>query len=104
VVLNLDISLGNLLTIASFAGGGLWFIVRLQAAIDTMATRFDVMAVRLTSVETEIKKLTDILVTLGRYEERFLRLEREIDDLRHGRGFITNHQGQSGAGPLSQRP
>lgn len=81
-MLNLDISLGNLLTIASFIAGGLWFIQTMRGAVD-------MMALRLTTVESEIKKLADILVTLGKYEERFLRIEAEVNDLKHGNGFVV---------------
>jgi hypothetical protein len=56
----------------------------------------DIVEVRLKSVEStnldmklEMKKLSDILITLGKYEERFQRVEGMVDDLRRGRGFIS---------------
>jgi hypothetical protein len=84
-MLNLDISLGNVLTIASFMIGGLWFISTMRGAVD-------MMALRLSTVETEVKKLAEVLITLGKYEERFTRLERDINDLRHGQGYIITQR------------
>ena len=82
------VNLGNVLTIGSFIGGGVWFIITMRNAID-------VLGIRLTHVEEsnedqkeEIKKLAQVLITLGKYEERFLRVDSQIDDLRHGRGII----------------
>lgn len=85
----LTVNLGNILTIASFLVGGMWFI-------STMKNSIELMSLRLVNLETvsrdqkkEIQKLADILVTLGRYEERFLRMEGMIDEIRHGRGIIS---------------
>lgn len=94
MVLNLDISLGNLLTIASFIAGGFWFITSMRNGVD-------MMSLRLSTVEVEVKKLAEILITLGKYEERFLRLERDITDLRHGVGYIVSPPKRP-AGPLER--
>jgi hypothetical protein len=94
VVLNLDISLGNLLTIGSFIAGGFWFVTTMRGAVD-------MMALRLSTVEVEVKKLAEVLITLGKYEERFLRVERDITDLRHGVGFIVSPPKRPG-GPLER--
>ena len=85
-------NLGNILTILSFLVGGVWFIASVKGVIELTNTKTNM---RLNSLEQstqdqkeEIKKLAQILITLGRYEERFLRVEQMLDDLRRGRGMI----------------
>lgn len=88
----LHVNLGNILTILSFLVGGVWFIASVKGVIELTNTKTNM---RLNSLEQstqdqkeEIKKLAQILITLGRYEERFLRVEQMLDDLRRGRGMI----------------
>ena len=95
-MLDLSINLGNLLTIASFLVGGTTFIVALRSMLRSLDER-------MVSVEGEIKKLTDILVKLAayderfkNYDERFLRNEADVarlhewfDELRHGEGLVV---------------
>jgi hypothetical protein len=87
-------NLGNVLTILSFLAGGIWFITTMRGEIRELTKLTDL---RLTHLEAqaddqkeEIKKLAAILITLGRYEERFLNLEHSINDLRRGEGMILS--------------
>ena len=84
----LSVNLGNILTILSFLGGGVWFIAAMKNAIFGLSMRLTYVEASNVDQKEEIKKLSQILVTLGRYEERFLRVEGVIEDLRHGRGLI----------------
>jgi len=87
-MIDLSINLGNLLTIASFVIGGVVFIMQMRSMISLVELRLKALETSNENQNLEIKKLGDILVTLGKYEERFLRIEGMIDDLRHGRGLI----------------
>ena len=82
------VNLGNILTIVSFLLGGIWFISTMRNSIELLAQRLTQVEASNEDQRLEIKKLGEILVTLGKYEERFLRVEGHIDDLRRGRGFI----------------
>jgi hypothetical protein len=87
-VLDLTINLGNILTISSFLIGGTGFVFAMRNMIAIIAVRLEALE-KVTDWQTvEIRKLSEVLITLGRYEERFLRVEGMVDDLRHGRGFI----------------
>jgi len=88
MVLDLSINVGNILTMALFILGGLGFIYSMKSMITTIDLRLINVEKSNIAQNEELKKLTQVLITLGRYEERFLRLEGMIDDLRHGRGFI----------------
>lgn len=85
----LTVNLGNILTITSFLLGGIWFINTMRNAIDLLTLRLGTLEETSRDQRKEIQKLADVLVTLGKYEERFLRVEGMIDDLRHGRGIIS---------------
>lgn len=76
------ITLGNVLEICTMVVLAVGFIYSMRGALQGLAQR-------MTAVETEIGKLTNILITLGKYEERFLRNESDIWDLKHGRGFVA---------------
>lgn len=86
---DLSINLGNLLTIFAFLCGGLSFVFMMRNMISSLNYRMGLMEETNKMLSQDIKKLQDILVTLGKYEERFLRVEGMIDDLRHGRGIIS---------------
>lgn len=61
---DLTINLGNLLTIGSFLVGGTAFVVAMRSMLRSLDAR-------MISVETEIKKLTEVLIKLAGYDERF---------------------------------
>lgn len=86
--LDLSVNLGNILTIISFLVGGAFFIAMIKSSIGIIDMRLIALEKSNDNQNVEIKKLADILVTLGKYEERFLRLEGQLDDIRHGRGLI----------------
>lgn len=90
--IDLSVNLGNLLTIASFIIGGIVFIMQLRSMIGIVELRLQALEKSNENQNLEIKKLGDILVTLGKYEERFLRVEGMIDELRHGRGMIIDRK------------
>jgi hypothetical protein len=70
------ISMGTVIEIGSFAVGWIVTIVK----IDT----------RLKSVERDIKEVTQLTRWRERMEERMLTMRRDVDDLRHGRGFVKD--------------
>jgi hypothetical protein len=87
-MIDLSVNLGNLLTIASFIIGGIVFVMSMRNMLSLVELRLKALETSNENQNIEIKKLSEILITLGKYEERFLRIEGMIDDLRHGRGII----------------
>jgi len=91
MIVDWTINLGNILTILSLVVCVIVFVVTLSGKIDVINIRIGNVE-RITVEQTiEIKQLSAILITLGRYEERFLRLEKMVDELRHGVGLIKHH-------------
>lgn len=65
------VSIGNALTIISFIGGGIVFVV-------TVRNRVSSLAERMLSVETELTKLVAVLVQQGVHEERMRALDQRL--------------------------
>jgi hypothetical protein len=91
-MLDLTVNLGNILTILSFVVVGASIAASIRSQVTTMA-------IRLLSLETEIKKLSEVLIALGRQDERLnamdarlISLEHDFRDLRRGKGFILNNE------------
>lgn len=66
------ITFGNILTIAGFIGGGVFFAIAVRRDVDILATRLE-------PLEKAVVKLTDILVGLARHEERLAAVERDVE-------------------------
>ncbi len=65
------ISVGNIITVAGFLGGGILFMIAVRRDVDQIA-------VRLEPLENAISKLTDILIEMARQSERMNAFEREL--------------------------
>jgi hypothetical protein len=75
------ISIGNVLEIIVLVFALIGGYYGLKNIISLLSLRMD-------AVEKEIAKLGTVLVQMGRYEERFLRIEDDIWDVKHGKGFV----------------
>ena len=81
MIFDTTISIGNIITILAFLFGGAMLIGRTKANVN-------ILSERLQSVEKEIHKLTEVLVTLGRQDERLTAIDKRVEDLRRGRGYV----------------
>ena len=88
MIFDLSINLGNVLTIGAFVASGAFFLSSLKGTSKLLDLRLTALEKSNDNQSAQIEKLAGVLITLGKYEERFLRLEGMIDDLRHGRGII----------------
>jgi hypothetical protein len=75
-----SVSVGNILTLAGFAFGGISFVVAVRRDVS-------VLAARLGPIESAVVKMTEILERLGRQDERLKAVERDVErnDLRKQR-------------------
>ena len=97
---------GDIISVLGFIGGGLAGAFLLGKNVDRVVNRVDSLEAGLSSTNdkidrqsVEIGRLGEVIVLIGRFEERFLGLRREIDDLKRGRGYIVaeeTHQGSNG--------
>jgi len=75
------IDLGNLLTMLTVLGSVLAAVFQLLGKINGVADGVSGIDRRMTDVEKELKKQTDILIELAQTRERMNALEKRIDDL-----------------------
>ena len=76
-----SINLGYVLTIIVIVVGGLGTIFTLRSDVKAMAQR-------MTGIESEMKKLTDILIMLAAQTQRMNDMDRRITELQHGEGLV----------------
>lgn len=86
MVIDWHVSIGTIIEVAAILGGGLFFLWG-------MKSRVEHMAVEITSLKNEIGKLADILTQLALYRQEINQINKTIDELRHGIGFITSPPG-----------
>lgn len=84
------VSIGHILTFLGFIFGGFGFVYAMRYEVRRVADGVEAMKGRMQSVENELKKMSDVLVELGRQDERLNAMDRRLDDLQHGRGFVLD--------------
>lgn len=92
-----SIRMGDVLQFVGFIIGGAFFFFGMRQEIKLVAQRLGFLEKKVDLVTNEIGKLGELLVQMGRYEERMLRydehmilMRKEIDALKHGEGFINS--------------
>jgi exosome complex RNA-binding protein Csl4 len=87
------ITWGNIIEISVIAAGGI-------SVFATMRTTVRNISVKVDGMQTEIKKLGDILIGQARADERHNALEKRVssverktEELSHGDGFVRGRQG-----------
>ena len=94
------IRLGDIVSFLGFALGGLSVIFMMKSDIRALALKFGFLEEtvkketnaqneKIDKQSAEISKFGDLLNIMGRYEERMALIRRDLDEMRHGRGFIV---------------
>lgn len=68
------VNLGQLVTFLGFVIGGLGVVFTLRAEVRGLTSH-------ITDVEAELKKMSDVLVTLGRQDEQIKAVHHRLDNL-----------------------
>jgi len=100
ITVDWSLRLGDIVAFLGFALGGLSVIFMMKSDLKLLAQRLGFLE-RTTEEQNkkidmqsmEIAKLGELLTLMGRYEERIANMRREINELKHGRGFILPPQG-----------
>ena len=84
------VDLGHVFILAGYMATALAFVFGMRAQLTRVGDRMDGFGERMAGVEHEMRKLTDIAVTLARYDERMLAMTTRLnlmdqrwDELRH---------------------
>ena len=79
--INYALDIGDLIKVLVYVGAGLWFIRGMQG-------RIDMLAKEIKSLQETTGKIAQVLIDLARQDERLNAIDRRVEDLRRGRGFI----------------
>ncbi len=75
------IRLADILTLLAFLGGGLSFAWSMRGDLRRRTGQ-------VRTAQKKIEKLEAVITTQAVQDQRLIDLERRIEDLRHGRGFV----------------
>jgi K+/H+ antiporter YhaU regulatory subunit KhtT len=75
MVIDWTITAGNMIEIATIAGGGVWALIKMNSTLGTLKTEVATM-------QEEIKKIGDVLTKLAVTENRLTNIETDIRELR----------------------
>lgn len=102
VSFDLTITLSSVIETMVFGGGGIATLVTLRNAVaglkESQAASKKETKEQFDNVQTELKKLGDILIGQARFDEKLLSLDkrvtaqgRKIDELARGDGYVKSH-------------
>lgn len=83
MVIDYTITIGNIVEIAAIVGGGFLFLLSLKNTVGNL--KEDVVG-----LQNEIEKIGQVLIQMAVTTTRLDNHDREISDLKHGRGFIRD--------------
>lgn len=88
-VIDWNVSVGNLLQIIVIVGGGLWVFFTLRADVRVMRHDMNNLKERQQSLNDAFATLGEILKQVAVQDQRLIAIEKTVDELRHGQGFIS---------------
>lgn len=97
-------NIGVIVQIAVLILGGWATLVTLRNTVATIKTEMAATKIendkRFDGIQSELRKLGDILISMARFDEKLASLDarvtthgRKIDDLSRGDGFVKGHRG-----------
>ena len=86
MIIDYTISIGSIAEITSIIGGGLMVMGALRRDVSNIKRE-------ISGIQTEVKKIGDVLITQADQNRRILHLEEDFRELRHSQGFVRGAQG-----------
>lgn len=95
MVVNWEISVGNLIEIAVITVGGIWTLFSIRGKVDTVGADLKRLGKRADLIEISMDEVRKAMIQLAVQDERMNnqdarmnRLAEELRDLKHGDGFV----------------
>lgn len=88
-VIDWTISVGNLLQIIAFVGGGVWAFFALRADVRVVKHDMSNIKQRQDDLNEAFTQLGTILTKVAVQDQRLVAIEKTVDELRHGQGFVN---------------
>jgi hypothetical protein len=76
---------GSVIAIAIAALGSFY---ALKGRLIRIETTNKIQSGSIDAIQSEVKELKNVLITMGRFDERLIAMQKEVTELRHGIGFI----------------
>jgi hypothetical protein len=97
VELDLSITLGNIIEIGVICAGGVSALAVMRHSVRNLKDELSDMKQdtkdQFSGIESEIKKIGEVLINQADQNRRIIHLEEDVRDLRHGRGFVRGPTG-----------
>jgi hypothetical protein len=90
MVVDTTITIGNIAEIVSIVGGGFLVVIRMGGDIRVMKTDMAHLKSTVSALTTAFDRLGAILTQVAVQDARLVALEKRIDELAHGRGFVQS--------------
>ncbi len=91
MIIDWSLRFGDIVSFLGFVIGGLSVIFMMQNKIDKVAMGLSYLTKTVDGQSLEIARFAELLNLMGKYEERFSTLRREIDELKRGDGWIQKN-------------
>lgn len=82
------ITFGNLIQIAAFVGGGLFMFFTMRSDIRVLRHDVGYIEDRISTLNEAFTQLGKILTQVAVQDSRLGMIEKAVDEIRHGQGFI----------------
>lgn len=92
MMVDTSITVGNIVEILSIIGGGFLVAIRMGGDIRVMKTDMAHLKTTVGALTTAFDRLGTILTQVAVQDARLVALEKRLDELAHGHGFIQDHR------------
>lgn len=89
-VIDPTITVGNIIEIGVLLVGGIAVVIRTGGDIRVMRNEMGHLTTQVTTLNTAFESLRSVLTQVAVQDTRIVAMEKRIDELSHGRGFIQH--------------
>ena len=90
MIVDATITIGNIIEIATIAGGGLIAMVTVRNSVFNLRNEFKNMQGDFIDMKKDIRALGEVMVKMAVTDQRLLGVEQDVRELKHGRGFVQH--------------
>ena len=84
------IDIGDVIKFVAMVGSALWFIAKMSGQLHQVTSEIKALKDIVATQSEQIAAFAKALIDLARQEERINAIDRRVEDLRRGRGFIEH--------------
>jgi hypothetical protein len=82
------VNLGHILSMIGFIAAAIGAFYALKGKLSAIEISNQMQTALIASIQAEIKELKNAMVMFGRLDERIIALQREVTELKHGKGYV----------------